>query len=410
MPNCRWKCVFVLGAAFFTFSTFIYGHYYELDFLFHFGNDLQQRGYQGQVTDEDVKEGLDSRMLVKPTPAQRTITHRNFVLQEEEETKTRQEKEVTCSLRWSIHQHPKLHNLFNFSVPVLQWASSFSPSEWQRLQQHLPPYGWKGLPVEVVNSTLALLGEEANRDVFPVRPQGGCVRCAVVGNGGILNGSRQGHAIDSHDFVFRINGAITKGFEEDVGTKTSFYGFTTNTMKNSLIAYRAFGFDKVPQEQDIQYIFIPSDVRDYVMLSSAIRSLQVPWGHDRGDLPSKYFGSHSLAKDFKMLHPDFIRYIKDRFLKSRLLKMTYSHLYMPSTGALMLLTALHSCDQVSAYGFITENYVDFSDHYFDVVKKPLVFYANHDMQLEAQVWKLLDSLQVLQLYKRAAPLPMATAG
>lgn len=35
-----------------------------------------------------------------------------------------------------------------------------------------------------------------------------------------------------------------------------------------------------------------------------------------------------------------------RFLRSELLDMQYGHLYMPSTGALMLLTALHTCDQV----------------------------------------------------------------
>lgn len=45
----------------------------------------------------------------------------------------------------------------------------------------------------------------------------------------------------------RLNGAIIKGFEEDVGTKVSFYGFTVNTMKNSLIAYEAYGFSQVPQ-------------------------------------------------------------------------------------------------------------------------------------------------------------------
>lgn len=40
---------------------------------------------------------------------------------------------------------------------------------------------------------------------------------------------------------------MIKGFEEDVGTKISFYGFTVNTMKNSLIAYEEYGFTQIPQ-------------------------------------------------------------------------------------------------------------------------------------------------------------------
>ena len=39
-----------------------------------------------------------------------------------------------------------------------------------------------------------------------------------------------------------------------------------------------------------------------------------------------------------------------RFLRSELLNTQYSSLYMPSTGALMLLTALHACDQVRGHG------------------------------------------------------------
>lgn len=44
-----------------------------------------------------------------------------------------------------------------------------------------------------------------------------------------------------------MNGAVIKGFEEDVGAKISFYGFTTNTMKNALMFYHGDGFTKIPQ-------------------------------------------------------------------------------------------------------------------------------------------------------------------
>lgn len=35
--------------------------------------------------------------------------------------------------------------------------------------------------------------------------------------------------------------------------------------------------------QDLKYIFIPSDARDYIMLRSAIQGSPVPEGLDKGD-------------------------------------------------------------------------------------------------------------------------------
>lgn len=54
--------------------------------------------------------------------------------------------------------------------------------------------------------------------------------------------------------IFRVNGAIIKGFEDDVGTKTSFYGFTTNSLKNSLAAYYEDGFYRVPRDPVIDLL------------------------------------------------------------------------------------------------------------------------------------------------------------
>ncbi|XP_027968226.1 alpha-N-acetylgalactosaminide alpha-2,6-sialyltransferase 2 isoform X1 [Eumetopias jubatus] len=348
---------------------------------------------------------------------------------------TRKSPRCQHPLYLAIQKHPHFRALFDLSTPVLLSGSLFTQELWDRLSQHKAPYGWQGLSRQAINSTLSLLNGSESSELFAASGKllSTCIRCAVVGNGGILNGSRQGLNIDAHDYVFRLNGAVIKGFEKDVGTKTSFYGFTVNTMKNSLISYWNFGFTSVPQGQDLHYIFIPSDIRDYVMLRSAILGVPVPEGPDKGDSPARtatavglapfpspcpttaraalstsfmgprpqtYFGPEASARKFKLLHPDFISYLRERFLKSKLINTNFGNLYMPSTGALMLLTALHTCDQVSAYGFITSNYWKFSDHYFERIKKPLIFYVNHDLSLEATLWKNLHKAGILRLYQR----------
>ncbi|XP_070336020.1 alpha-N-acetylgalactosaminide alpha-2,6-sialyltransferase 2 isoform X1 [Odocoileus virginianus] len=356
---------------------------------------------------------------------------------------SRTRKNLLCQhpLSLAVQRDPRFRNLFNLSTPVLLSGDVFTQQLWDSLSQHKAPYGWQGLSHQAIASTLSLLNSSESARLFaaPRELLPGCIRCAVVGNGGILNGSRQGQNIDAHDYVFRLNGAVIKGFENDVGTKISFYGFTVNTMKNSLISYSNVGFTSVPQGQNLHYIFIPSDIRDYVMLRSTILGVPVPEGTDKGDSPAPtgppaatapapftsprcttrpttaraalftstvgprpqtYFGPDSSVSKFKLLHPDFISYLTERFLKSKLINTKFGDLYMPSTGALMLLTALHTCDQVSAYGFITSNYQKFSDHYFDRMKKPLIFYANHDLSLEATLWRDLHKAGILWLYQR----------
>lgn len=47
-------------------------------------------------------------------------------------------------------------------------------------------------------------------------------------------------------FLLRLSGAVTKGYEEDVGTRTSFYGFTAFSLTQSLFALGRRGFQHAP--------------------------------------------------------------------------------------------------------------------------------------------------------------------
>lgn len=72
-----------------------------------------------------------------------------------------------------------------------------------------------------IKSTLSLLNDSESSQLFAAsrKPLSNCIRCAVVGNGGILNGSRQGQNIDAHDYVFRCVGQ-----EPGVWRETSWRG------------------------------------------------------------------------------------------------------------------------------------------------------------------------------------------
>ncbi len=55
--------------------------------------------------------------------------------------------------------------------------------------------------------------------------------------------------------------------------------------------------------------------------------------------------------------------------------------------------------QVNAYGF-GGSYTKFSEHYYDKTFNKHVNYANHDNGAENTLWKKLDELGIINLYKR----------
>uniref|UniRef100_UPI0037E98A45 alpha-N-acetylgalactosaminide alpha-2,6-sialyltransferase 2 n=1 Tax=Semicossyphus pulcher TaxID=241346 RepID=UPI0037E98A45 len=288
------------------------------------------------------------------------------------------------------------------TLPVLQWAQHVTPEQHRRLSQYTGAHGWAVLDYQTLVETLSVLNSSANWRLLDDWKDRGtkseCIRCAVVGNGGILKDSKKGKEIDGHHYVFRTNGAVIKGFEQDVGSRTTHYTFSTNTLMNSLRSYGGVGYQGPPVSKETHYVFLPDHDRDYLLMKAAATHTLVERGKERGKDPTKYFGQDVSAEKLKMYNPDFIRYIRNRFLRSKVLKGHHKNIYRPSTGAVMLLAALHTCDKVSAYGFMTPDYKEYSDHYYDRSYHKVAFYINHDLQLEMALWQQLHKEGLMRLY------------
>ncbi|XP_072501916.1 alpha-N-acetylgalactosaminide alpha-2,6-sialyltransferase 1 isoform X2 [Notamacropus eugenii] len=226
------------------------------------------------------------------------------------------------SVKVKVAQSFWLRERFLPNLTLFLDLEHFNLSEWDRLEHFKPPFGFMGLSYSLVRGVLEKFPSVSQQQLLlAAHSQTGgfqCIRCAVVGNGGILKRSQMGQEIDSHDYVFRVNGALINGYEKDVGTRTSFYGFTLHSLSMSLKLLRNQGFH------------------------------QMPMGKVFADTPR-------LASIYE--------------------------------------------EQVSAYGFITNDFHRFANHYYDPRWKKMKFYTNHDFILEKRLWKQLHNEGIIRLYQ-----------
>ncbi|KAJ1624916.1 glycosyltransferase family 29-domain-containing protein [Pavlovales sp. CCMP2436] len=141
-------------------------------------------------------------------------------------------------------------------------------------------------------------------------------RCALVSNGGVLLGSGCGRSIDRNDAVFRVNTPILKGFERDVGVRTTHR--LLNTPETRRQAWNDVGYD--PTLTTISLIS-PS-------LGGVIKSWATLQGIERVWMPNKN-SMHDLR----------------RFWRAQNSTMR------TTAGLQTLLHAATVCDTVTMYGF-----------------------------------------------------------
>ncbi|KAI1896666.1 hypothetical protein AGOR_G00097110 [Albula goreensis] len=314
-----------------------------------------------------------------------------------------QPRKTTCQQSIRNSENPEFKKAFIPNIRLFMNREDLNISEWNRLAHFNNPFGFMGYKYTEVKKVVDLIPKLADYQLLPVpeAEKQGCIRCAVVATGGILNGSKMGKEIDSHDYVFRMNGAVIKGYEEDVGSKTSVYVHTAHSMVSVHYTLKKFGFKNIPNDKGIKYVLIPEGLRDFHWLQGLLNKTEVTGSSYRHMRPLKYYAGQFDYNRFYVLHPDFLRYVRNRFMKSKQLQGGYWKMYRPTNGAFTLFLALHTCDTVDAYGFITSEHSKYPNYYYERFSKTrVIFYINHDYNLEIKTWKKLHDSNIMRLYQR----------
>ncbi|CAB1338568.1 unnamed protein product [Coregonus sp. 'balchen'] len=157
----------------------------------------------------------------------------------------------------------------------------------------------------------------------------------------------------------------------------------------------------LPQGQGIKYVLIPEGLRDFQWLRGLLGKTPVSEGPYKNRRPWMDYSGQFDENRFYVLHPDFLRYA---------LKGLGWAIFRPTNGAFTLFLALHTCDVVDAYGFITEDHGKYPNYYVERYSKTkVIFYANHDYSQEIKSWKKLHDTKIIRLYQRQED-PEGTTG
>uniref|UniRef100_A0A146MM24 beta-galactoside alpha-2,3-sialyltransferase n=1 Tax=Fundulus heteroclitus TaxID=8078 RepID=A0A146MM24_FUNHE len=153
--------------------------------------------------------------------------------------------DLKASAWFSEHYNPD-------QQPILRAKNNFDPDElawWLGLQR-----SGSGQTLEEVMAKMFQVISPPTVDTRPVPTR--CRKCAVVGNSGNLQGSGHGRLIDSHSFIIRMNKAVTRGFERDVGNRTTHHFMYPESA--------------VDVRHGVSLVLLPFKLRDLEWLTSAL--------------------------------------------------------------------------------------------------------------------------------------------
>ncbi|XP_077861822.1 alpha-N-acetylgalactosaminide alpha-2,6-sialyltransferase 3-like [Saccoglossus kowalevskii] len=197
-----------------------------------------------------------------------------------------------------------------------------------------------------------------------------CDICAIVTSSGQLLGSGAGAEIDKNTCVIRMNTAPTRGYEKDVGTKTTLRMFSFVNLQQQLFEKEQFF-----EQEGITGTF--------VIWSTTVKEILSMVEEESLRLLKQYPSLDLYISSFEQM--DFA----DRVFRQETGQDRAASGSWLSTGWYTLLLALTMCEHVKVYGMVESDYChnvtlinDMPHHYFDASgPKECVFSRLHEYGL-----------------------------
>ncbi|NXU44992.1 SIAT6 sialyltransferase, partial [Drymodes brunneopygia] len=270
-----------------------------------------------------------------------------------------------------------------FSKPAPMFLDD-SFRKWARIRDFVPPFGIKGQD----NLIKAILSATKDYRLTPALDSLSCRRCIIVGNGGVLANKSLGLKIDDYDVVVRLNSAPVKGFEKDVGGKT--------TLR---ITYPEGAIQKMEQyEKDSLFVLAGFKWQDFKWLKYIVYKEKVV-----RTLASDGFWKSVATRvprephEIRILNPYFIQEAAFSFIGLPFNNGLMGRGNIPTLGSVAITMALHNCDEVAVAGF---GY-DMSSpnaplHYYENIKMSAIKESwTHNIQREKEFLRKLVKARVI---------------